>query len=157
VQKDIIRLYSHIEKNGYKIVYLTARAISQSDLTRNYLSKLKQDEFVLPEGPILMSPNDILATIWMEVVTKTSHLFKIACLNEIKGIFNNGENPIMAGFGNRDTDSLSYQTVGVKDNMIFIVNEQGVIKRNGDTTSYFDIDKEVNTVFPSVLKFLGLE
>jgi phosphatidate phosphatase LPIN len=41
-QKNIVKLYRDIERNGYKIIYLTSRAIGESLLTRNYLQSLSQ-------------------------------------------------------------------------------------------------------------------
>jgi len=35
--KGVVKLYNDVVKNGYKVIYLTARAICQSDQTKNYL------------------------------------------------------------------------------------------------------------------------
>jgi PKD repeat protein len=40
--KGVVKLYNNVVKNGYKILYLTARALCQSDQTKNYLNKLLQ-------------------------------------------------------------------------------------------------------------------
>jgi len=43
--KGVVKLYNDIVKNGYKVIYLTARAICQSDQTKNYLrNKLVQSK-----------------------------------------------------------------------------------------------------------------
>jgi phosphatidate phosphatase PAH1 len=43
--KGVVKLFNEIAKNGYKIIYLTARSISQSDATKNYLkNKLNQSK-----------------------------------------------------------------------------------------------------------------
>lgn len=41
---NVVKLYTDIEKNGFKILYLTARAIGQFDTTKNYLRQLKQSK-----------------------------------------------------------------------------------------------------------------
>lgn len=43
--KGVVKLFNEIANNGYKIIYLTARSISQSDATKNYLkNKLNQSK-----------------------------------------------------------------------------------------------------------------
>jgi phosphatidate phosphatase PAH1 len=37
------------------------------------------------------------------------HEFKIACLQDIRALFPQEWNPFYAGFGNRDTDEVSYR------------------------------------------------
>ena len=44
----------------YKLLYLSARAIGQSRLTRDYLQSIKQDDLTLPDGPILLNPTSLL-------------------------------------------------------------------------------------------------
>ncbi len=43
--KGVVKLYNHLVNNGYKILYLTARALCQSDQTKSYLSKLQQGKY----------------------------------------------------------------------------------------------------------------
>lgn len=43
-QEGVTDLYTNIEKNGYKILYLTARAICQSSQTKNYIQSLFQSK-----------------------------------------------------------------------------------------------------------------
>ena len=50
------------------------------------------------------------------------HEFKIATLQEIRSLFPPEWNPFYAGFGNRDTDELSYRAVKVPPARIFIIN-----------------------------------
>lgn len=53
----VASLYTNIHKNGYHILYLTSRAIGQSTSTREYLEKVEQQRYQLPDGPIIMSPD----------------------------------------------------------------------------------------------------
>lgn len=52
-------------------------------------------------------------------------MFKIACLNNIRHLFPDGIDPFYAGFGNRDTDAVSYKNVGISEGKIFIVDPAG--------------------------------
>lgn len=41
-QAGVAKLYTRIKENGYQLLYLSSRAIGQSRLTRNYLSRVTQ-------------------------------------------------------------------------------------------------------------------
>jgi phosphatidate phosphatase LPIN len=59
----VAKLYTDITRNGYKIMYLTSRAIGQADATRDYLKGIKQNNYQLPEGPVIMSPDRLMASL----------------------------------------------------------------------------------------------
>ena len=40
-QKGVVELFNKVHENGYALVYLTARSLSQISSTRSYLEKLK--------------------------------------------------------------------------------------------------------------------
>lgn len=52
-------------------------------------------------------------------INETSH---IALWQDIKALFPSDYNPFYAGFGNRDTDELSYKKIGIPKGKIFIIN-----------------------------------
>ena len=52
-QCDVVKLFNKIAQNGYKIVYLSARAVGQASMTKDYLTSVKQDETCLPEGKVV--------------------------------------------------------------------------------------------------------
>jgi phosphatidate phosphatase LPIN len=60
--------------------------------------------------------------------------------------------PYYAGFGNKMTDAISYQAVGVNKSKIFIIDESGIIKQNNKhyLTTYNQINELVETMFPLV-------
>jgi len=60
-QAGIAQLYQMIHRNGYKFLYLSARAIGQSQLTRDYLRNVKQNNTRLPDGPLLLSPSSLMS------------------------------------------------------------------------------------------------
>lgn len=59
----VAKLYTDICRNGYKVLYLTSRAIGQADATRGYLKGIKQNDYQLPEGPVIMSPDRLMASL----------------------------------------------------------------------------------------------
>lgn len=60
-----------------------------------------------------------------QVILRRPHEFKIRCLEDIRSLFPPDWNPFYAGFGNRDTDEVSYLAVGVPPSRIFIINPKG--------------------------------
>ncbi|MCH85275.1 phosphatidate phosphatase LPIN3, partial [Trifolium medium] len=83
-------------------------------------------------------------------IRRVPHEFKIACLETIKALFPADCNPFYAGFGNRDTDEISYLKVGIPLGKIFIINPKGeiVVNRSLDTKSYTSMHALVNGMFP---------
>ena len=60
-QSGVAQLYTSINTNGYKFLYLSARAIGQSKVTKDLLKSIKQEVHVLPEGPLLLSPTSLVS------------------------------------------------------------------------------------------------
>ena len=148
----VIELYNNIYKNGYKFLYLTARAIGQSNMTKNYLENLMQGKENLPKGPLFMSPNGIFTSLKREVIEKKPHILKISVLNEIKSLFPDDCNPFYAGFGNRETDGVAYRFMGIQLNNIYIVNSKSNVIQLGEskTTNYKSLNNIIETNFPKI-------
>ena len=53
----VVELYSKISEQGYTMVYLTNRAIGQSDMTREYIYSLTENQYKMPVGPICELPS----------------------------------------------------------------------------------------------------
>ncbi|KAK6938697.1 Lipin, N-terminal [Dillenia turbinata] len=121
-QTGVAHLFSAIKDNGYQLLFLSARAISQAYHTRQFLFSLKQDGKGLPDGPVVISPDGLFPSLYREVIRRAPHEFKIGCLEDIKALFPSDCNPFYAGFGNRDTDEISYLKVGIPIGKIFIIN-----------------------------------
>eukprot|EP00178_Gracilaria_changii_P000058 TRINITY_DN1004_c0_g1_i6.p1 TRINITY_DN1004_c0_g1~~TRINITY_DN1004_c0_g1_i6.p1 ORF type:complete len:1212 (-),score=214.84 TRINITY_DN1004_c0_g1_i6:8409-11891(-) len=160
-QVGVAGLYSQIEKNGYKILYLTARPIGQASQTRAFLHSVTQGSAKLPNGPVLMSPNRLVESFAREVIRRRPHEFKIAALREVRSLFSPDYNPFHAGFGNRETDVISYRAVGLIPQRIFVVNTRGelaVMKaRYESTSSYSSLQDLVENVFPDISGRTGSE
>jgi len=247
----VAQLYSSITANGYNIVYLTSRAIGQTDATRVYLQNIKQfapgssmatssataaasatasspphisnpfittvnssqagansaqslssslpssksstrssfdatssytspsnsnslsnpkvdsptpappvsvdtspdtnePVFQLPPGPVITSPDRLFTAFTREVILRRPQEFKIAALSNILSLFPDGSSPIIAGFGNRDTDVLAYRAVGVPNGRIFIISPTGEVQTDNKTfqKSYAWINSHVDNIFP---------
>lgn len=106
-QLGVAELFTKIERNGYKLLYLSARAIGQSRATRDYLRSIQQGNVKLPDGPLLLNPTSLISAFHREVIERKPEQFKIACLSDIKALF--PENPFYAGYGNRINVSILIQ------------------------------------------------
>lgn len=153
-QVGVAGLYTQIEKNGYKTLYLTARPIGQASQTRAFLHNVTQGSAKLPNGPVLMSPNRLVESFTREVIRRKPQEFKIGALREVRSLFSPEYNPFHAGFGNRETDVISYRAVGLIPQRIFVVNPKGelvVMKAKYESTaSYSSLQDLVESVFPDI-------
>lgn len=66
--KGVTRFFTNIAKNGYRMAYLTARAIGQSEQTRKFILKVQQGQETLPLGPVIMSPDRLIPALKREVI-----------------------------------------------------------------------------------------
>eukprot|EP01080_Neovahlkampfia_damariscottae_P003376 gene3376-5923_t len=152
----IAGLYTNIEKNGYKILYLTSRSILQAGATRGYIDSVKQEQdldtnkhYVLPEGPIITSPEKLMQCLTREVITRNPEEFKIAALRDVQLLF--PKDPFYAGFGNKINDFIAYRTVGVPIYRIFIIESTGILRVNSVLhKSYKDVNELVDMIFPDL-------
>lgn len=146
----IAKFYSDIVQHGYKIMYLTSRAIGQAKITKEYLQSVNQENFELPEGPLIMSPDRLFKSFVREVIERTPQKFKAEKLREIAALFPEDRNPFYAGFGNRDTDAIAYRAAGVPLNKIFIINTESriFVYNNTYAKTYTQLDDIVFQMFP---------
>ncbi|KAI3370291.1 hypothetical protein L3Q82_025069, partial [Scortum barcoo] len=123
--KGIAKLYHKIHQNGYKFLYCSARAIGMAAITKDYLQWVNDKGIVLPKGPVLLAPSSLFSALHREVIEKKPEVFKIACLSDIRDLFNPQRQPFYAAFGNRTNDAYAYKQVGVPDTRLFTVNPKG--------------------------------
>uniref|UniRef100_A0A1D1YV85 Nuclear elongation and deformation protein 1 n=2 Tax=Anthurium amnicola TaxID=1678845 RepID=A0A1D1YV85_9ARAE len=148
----VAKLYTDISRNGYQILYLTSRAIGQADYTRDYLKKVEQDKYQLPDGPVIMSPDRLLTAFHREVIMRKPEVFKTSCLRDVQKLFGD-RNPFVAGFGNRITDALSYRSVNVPSSRTFTIDSNGEVileLLSGYKSSYVDLSDLVDQMFPHI-------
>ena len=155
--QGVAKLYTDIVNNGYNIFYLTSRSVGQADTTRAYLNGVVQDNYRLPKGPVIMSPDRTIAALRREIYLRKPEVFKMACLRDIMQLFNKppGQTPFYAGFGNRFTDALSYRSVNIPSTRIFTINSNAevsldVLSLNSYKTGYASMREIVDHFFPPV-------
>ncbi|KAG0149450.1 hypothetical protein CROQUDRAFT_39727 [Cronartium quercuum f. sp. fusiforme G11] len=151
----VAKLYTDIARNGYKLMYLTSRAIGQADTTREYLKGINQMGYTLPDGPVIMSPDRLMTSLHREVIMRKPEVFKMACLRDIQRLFGPNRKPFYAGFGNRITDALSYRTVEIPSSRIFTIDPNGEVKMElleltGYKSSYIHMTDLVDQMFPPI-------
>lgn len=151
----VAKLYTEIVNNGFNIMYLTSRSVGLADTTRAYLNGVVQENYRLPKGPTLMSPDRTIAALRRELYIRKPEVFKMACLRDIKNLFGPGRTPFYAGFGNRLTDALSYRSVSIPSNRIFTINSYAevsldLLTLNKLRYSYVNMREVVDHYFPPV-------
>ena len=150
--KKVALLYNNLDRNGYKIIYLTARPVCTHERTKNTLFSLTQDSLKMPKGPVLMSPDGFFISLKKEVIDRTPQEFKIECLTHVLNLFP-GTQPFYAGVGNKQSDVYAYETVGVPKDKIFIINEKGEVRTPANKfhlTTFKQIHEEIDLMFPDV-------
>jgi hypothetical protein len=160
-QEGVASLFANIKRNGYQIVYLTSRAIGQVASTKDYLDNVVQSTTKddssrpnkLPDGPVITSPDRLFDAFTREVIRRQPQEFKIAALSDIRKLFPSHIDPFYAGFGNRETDEISYRQVGVPPNRIFIIDKKGDISQGGKLYchTYSGLNSMVDAVFPPIV------
>nr|ATI22163.1 lipin 1 [Brachionus koreanus] len=148
-QDGIVKLFNSIVKNEYKIVYLSARPICQCELTRSLIKNLVQSEESMPICPVFVNPVDFLVAFQSELIENNPEEFKINFLNMLKSLFEDGQSPFVAGFGNKLSDLMTYKSLGLDDNSIFLINSSGRIINSiyGELT-YRLIHDRIDEFFP---------
>ncbi|XP_030761072.1 phosphatidate phosphatase LPIN3 [Sitophilus oryzae] len=154
-QSGVAHLFNKIKDNGYKLLYLSARAIGQARITREYLKSIKQGDMSMPDGPILLNPTSLITAFHREVIEKKPEAFKISCMSDIKALFPSDSEPFYAGYGNRINDVWAYRAVGIPIHRIFTINPKGELKHELTQTfqsSYTNMSVIVDQMFPSRLE-----
>ena len=151
--KYIAKLYSHIVNNGYKILYVTARTMYMQSSTKNSLNNIKQDGFSMPVGPMMMNESGYVDAIKTEIIDKVPQEFKIECLLNLLKLFPSDVEPFYAGFGNKPSDKIAYEKIGIDPGKIYIINEKGEVSKNFRTkckTNFLLMDEQIDELFPYV-------
>ena len=102
----------------------------------------------MPVGPVIMSPDRSVRSGAREVIIKKPHIFKIGTLSVIRDLYPS-KSCFHAGFGNRDTDAISYLDVGIPLDKIYIINPAGKIHHfENPQTSYLALAYKTHHLFP---------
>ena len=150
-QSGVADLFTRINKNGYRMIYLSARAIGQARSTKDMLKSIKQGNLVLPDGPIFLNPTSLFSAFHREVIVKNPEEFKINCLKDIGALFKSS--PFYSGFGNKFNDVIAYRALNIPHSRIFTINPQGQLRHDLSLTflsSYSGMSDIVDHFFPSL-------
>lgn len=126
--------YSRLAKNGYRIVYLTYQGPSRAEWIHSMRRRSSSvgsssDCALLPNGPVLLSPDRLLAS--MDPRSVNAQEFKVAALNGLRALFPVEVNPFYAAFGKTYADSVVFTQVGVFPGKVFLVDEgDGRLRHN---------------------------
>ncbi|KAA8494956.1 Phosphatidate phosphatase PAH2 [Porphyridium purpureum] len=158
----VARLFTYISERGFRMMYLTSRPIGQAGSTRLYLSSIVQEGgYRIPDGPVIMSPDRLVASFTREVIYRRPDEFKIEALRQVRTLFPPTANPFFAGFGNRMTDEKSYRSVSIRPERIFTVNPKGdleVLCSSFEISrTYTDLTSFLHDVFPDLTVELSPE
>ena len=148
----VVELYDKVGQNGYNMVYLTARSMSNDISTRSYLFQDLKDKngFSLPIGPVFMSPKTF-ADAMKDALTDPSPVKAETMMSFLK-LFDLRENVVLGAYGNRNSDTKAYLDVGISTDRIYLVNEENVLRRvsDGQRSSYFNHATNVNEMYPKI-------
>ena len=149
VHPGLQELYQKIINDFHlNILYLSSRPISECGLTRQLLFR---NHF--PEGPLITCPDLLLPALHREVIKRKPQEFKIPTLQNIVMLFPQNYNPFFFGFGNRPTDVISYNQIGIKDEQILLFNpSHNVLDKNGKV-----IYQKISDLIPIIDKILHLK
>lgn len=148
----LAELYSKIDEQGYKFVYLSSRPIGEAPMTRKMIQKIQQAGIPMPDGPLITCP-DVLLHAMQRELRKKPHEFKIPTLNNIAALFSPRPNPFVFGFGNRQTDVVSYRACGLDDSKIILFDPSHKVKdHKGDLL--FD---SIKNLTPHIMQILNGE
>ncbi|TYZ58802.1 hypothetical protein PybrP1_001578 [[Pythium] brassicae (nom. inval.)] len=141
LHKGACDFFMKLHELGLRIVYLTARPIDWATASRTHLENATQQAHALPPGPLITNSNGLTGALLTEVVNKNPHVFKAQVLNEIQlTLIHAGrvtEHPVfVAGFGNRPTDIVAYETVGMDPALIFMLDPYSNLKASSDPRVY---------------------
>ncbi|GLD96929.1 hypothetical protein PINS_up005612 [Pythium insidiosum] len=149
-----LQFFSRVARNGYHVIYLTGRGLSQADLIHDMLRSPTTDnrERCLPSGPVLLSPDRLLEPTTDDPTPARD--FKIAALNGIRTLFPADVNPFYAAFGKTLADSIVFTQVGVFPGKVFLVDEgDGRLRHRSMINfqeSYSSLVGMVDKMFPPV-------
>ncbi|PSN31896.1 hypothetical protein C0J52_21201 [Blattella germanica] len=146
-QSGVAQLFTKIKNNGYRLLYLSARAIGQARVTREYLKSIKQGDLSLPDGPLLLNPTSLISAFHREVIEKKPEEFKISCLRDIQALFPSNSKPFYAGYGNKINVHVMIEPHFTKSSIQNDAQDLPFYKFK-DVTHYSNMSYIVDQMFP---------
>ena len=142
----LAKLYQEIASHGINFLYMSSRPIGEANYTRNYLLRVDQGGIKLPDGPLITCPDKLFPALTREVIKRQPHLFKIPTLAKLIKLFDPLPLPFVFGFGNRDTDVISYAENGIIRDRVFLFDKQHKVLDSSGKVLY----KSINDFTPHV-------
>ena len=149
----VIEFLDKVRKNGYNIIYLTARPIAFDLETRQYLFRtLKHSDAVyrMPEQPLFLTPA-VLTQVAMDNAAEHTEA-KTATLRSLMELFKLRHNVVLGAYGNKNSDTEAYLNIGISRDRIFIINKQSKMTNvgTGQDTSYKQHANSIDKMYPAV-------
>lgn len=142
------QLLHDIAKNGYHIVYLATKSMTQSSSTKIELVKATEKSSTrLPPGPVFLSPDTLVRSF----ESQRPDLFKAAVLRGTRSLFPPSHNPFYSGFCANVGDMQAFSRCGFPEGRIFLASETSEIKVMNRTIkwTYKDMHTFLDEVFPT--------
>lgn len=104
----------------------------------------KKDAVGLPSGPIFLHSGSLSTVLFTELVTKSTHEFKADLLARqvVLPFVAAGKEKVgalfLAGFGNKKTDSLAYEMVGMNAHQIYIIDSSSKLVSTSHALEFED-------------------
>ena len=165
---------NYLHEAGYKILFLTARPITEADRTRHMLQMVGTEAsdngsqrfarllglhtndtvLSLPPGALITTCERWIPAIALSLSTDGPQRFKTSVLHQIQDLFDKSA-VFAGGFGNRETDSGAYRATGISASRIFLVDDQSQVfvgKMEGDSQypSYAALCERLPQLFPAL-------
>jgi len=149
--QGIVELYRRISDQGYTLMFLSNRAIGQSDMTREYIASLREGPHSMPLGPVFLQVESVLGALETELIQGQPEVNKIAALSRVRGLFPDRE-PFWAAYGNKAHDMLAYKAVGVNPDRIYnILSDSRLVSEGtGLATNFTQAIRSVGDIFPAL-------
>lgn len=143
----VVELFSNIQRNGYKILYLATKSLGQISSTKGELENVSHKDARLPLGPVFLPPDSLFQTFGEE----RADVFKSVVLRGVRNLFPHDHNPFFAGFGTKASDMVAFKRVGFPDGRIFIVKEKGQVHNLNRTfnKTYTNLNDLLHEIFPA--------
>ena len=149
----VVEFLHKVAKNGYIIIYLTARPLALDLQTRKYLFDDLENEFHgyrLPRHPLFLTPAVMAEAVLSDATDHTAA--KTKTLKHLMNLFENKSKIVHGAYGNKDSDTEAYLNIGIPSDNIFIINKNSNMINVGtkQDTSYKQHANNVHTLYPII-------
>uniref|UniRef100_A0A7S3NJ46 LNS2/PITP domain-containing protein n=1 Tax=Aureoumbra lagunensis TaxID=44058 RepID=A0A7S3NJ46_9STRA len=152
-RSEVAEFFTNVAKHGYRIVYLTTRAIGVASATREALQQRWEGDASLPQAPVLLAPGSLLDSAYYSKDFDATR-FKAAALRGVLALFP-GRRPLWAALA-RENDNVSpYLEAGIPRGRVFRICRDDEDKVRGTfdasgavVSSYKRLNSLIDQTFP---------